>query len=350
MTVHFMMPGSLLRRTGGTIYGRRIIEGLRDQGQAVTTHELAGAFPLADATARAAAAAAAAQVPAGATLVIDGLVLPAFAGDAHRAIDGFHRVGLCHHPLALETGLDAATRERLRAAEAQLLQRMHRVVVSSPHTVPVLADYGVPAARISVVIPGVDPLPDGGARPRRRPGAPAALLSVANLIPRKGHAVLLRALVQLLDLDWRLTLAGAFDHDPATADAVRAQAAAPGLDGRVAIVGPLADAALDAAYRAADVFVLPSWYEGYGMVLAEAMQRGLPIVATRAGAIPETVPEAAGLLVPAGDAAALAAALRRLLTQPALYRRCAEGALAAAAALPDWPGAAARFAQAIAQR
>lgn len=353
MTVHFMMPGSLLRRTGGTIYGRRIIEGLRAQGQAVTAHELAGAFPLADATARAAAADAAARVPAGAAVVIDGLAMPAFAG-ASPALAAAHRIGLCHHPLALETGLAEAARERLRADEAALLGRMHRVVVSSSHTVPVLSDYGVPAARISVVIPGTDPLPDGAARPRPwpepSPTSPIELLCVANLIPRKGHGVLLRALARLGELDWRLTLAGALDHDPATAEAVRAEAARPGLAGRVRIVGPLAEEALAAAYRAAHVFVLPSWYEGYGMAFAEAMQRGLPIVATRAGAIPETVPAAAGLLVPPGDAEALAAALGRLMSEPELYRRCSEGALAAAGALPDWPTAAARFAQAIARR
>ena len=101
------------------------------------------------------------------------------------------------------------------------------------------------------------------------------------------------------------------------------------------------------AYRSADLFVLPSLHEGYGMAFAEAMAHGLPIVATAAGAIPETVPRAAGLLVPPGDVAALARSLRRVITEPALAAGLAAGSRAAGARLPDWRQATQRWEQAL---
>jgi glycosyltransferase involved in cell wall biosynthesis len=102
--------------------------------------------------------------------------------------------------------------------------------------------------------------------------------------------------------------------------------------------------ALHAHYAAADVFVLPSLYEGYGMVVTEAVAHGLPVVTTDGGALAHTLPPGAGLQVPAGDVAALQAALQRVLTDAALREQLAAGARAAAAALPGWPQQAARFA------
>jgi glycosyltransferase involved in cell wall biosynthesis len=108
------------------------------------------------------------------------------------------------------------------------------------------------------------------------------------------------------------------------------------LDRRIILAGERAPQAVGAAYRAADLFVLPSFHEGYGMVYAEAMAHGLPIVATTAGAIPETVPREAGLLVAPGDPTALAQAVRLLIAQPAIATRLAAGSRAAGSRLPDW--------------
>jgi len=98
-----------------------------------------------------------------------------------------------------------------------------------------------------------------------------------------------------------------------------------------------------AALRDADVFVLPSFHEGYGMVFAEALAHGLPIVATTAGAIPDTVPGDTGLLVPPGDVRALSEALRRVVEDTALRTRLAAAARRAGRRLPDWPAAVDRW-------
>jgi len=159
------------------------------------------------------------------------------------------------------------------------------------------------------------------------------------LLPRKGHVLLVEALSGIRDLDWRLTCIGSLTRDAPTARAVRRKISATGLDRRITLTGEWPPQTVAQAYQEADAFVLPSFHEGYGMVYAEAMVHGLPVIATTAGAIPETVPHQAGLLVPPGDPLALARAARRVIAQPALAARLAAGSRAAGALLPGWPQA-----------
>ena len=336
--VHLVVPGPLDQRTGGYVYDRRIVHGLRARGREVVVHELTGAHPRADEAARRAAARCLDDIPPGALPVIDGLALPAFAGVIEEQSSPW--VALIHHPLALETGLPVDDAEALAALEGRLLAGAARVIVTSPATRHDVAALGVAPQRIGVVLPGTDPAPL--ARGSGGPGA--SLLCIASLTPRKGHLVLLEALARLPDLDWRLTLVGSLERDPGCARAVLAARERLGLVRQVEVVGEHDEAALAAFYGRADLFVLASFHEGYGMVLADALARGLPVIASRAGAIPDTVPEAAGLLVPPGDAGALAGALRRVIGDPELRRRLAQGATQARQHLPSWKEAARRFA------
>jgi glycosyltransferase involved in cell wall biosynthesis len=336
MQVHFVVPGPLDQRTGGYLYDKRIVEGLRAQGTVVTVHELAGRFPLVDDSARAAAAGAIDAMADGLP-VIDGLALPAFANLARRLPKSW--VALVHHPLALESGLSADQVETFARIERRLLSAARRVIVTSSHTATDLAGYQVPQARVGVVSPGTDPAP----RARGSGGRGLALLCVASLTPRKGHLVLLEALADLMDLDWHLTCVGSLDRDPQTAQAVGAAIARLGLEPRVTLVGEQDEAGLAPLYDRTDLFVLASYHEGYGMVLAEALARGLPIVATKAGAIPGTVPPSAGMLVEPGDPGALAGALRQVMTEPTLRDLLAAGATSERERLPSWADAVRHF-------
>jgi glycosyltransferase involved in cell wall biosynthesis len=341
--VELLVPGPLEQRTGGYIYDRRIVRGLRALGFEVGVHELSGSFPLIDDAALRSAREALAVLPAGALPLIDGLAFPAVAETLERLPRPF--VALVHHPLALETGLLADAAARLGAAERRVLGEAARVIVTSPGTRDDLAEYGVEAARIGVVLPGTEAAPLA----RGSGGDEVALLCVASLTARKGHLVLLEALAALQDLPWRLICIGSPARDPATGHAIGKAIEAHGLGQRVALVGEQSEADLQPWYDAADLFVLASHHEGYGMVLAEALARGLPIVSTTAGAIPDTVPAAAGVLVPPGDPPALAAALRRVISMPEVRRQLAAGAARARASLPDWPAAAGAFAAELAQ-
>ena len=170
------------------------------------------------------------------------------------------------------------------------------------------------------------------------------MLCVAALVPRKGHALLLDALHRLGDRPWRLVCVGSHERSPQTVTALRRQLTALGLEGQVQLLGEVDEARLERCYTGADLFVLPSYHEGYGMALAEALAYGLPVVSTRAGAIPHTVPADASVLVPPGDSVALADALGRLMDDARLRQRLASAARRAAAALPGWADAASRFA------
>ncbi len=333
------LPGPLDRRTGGTIYDRRVVEGLRAAGWEVVVHEMPGTYPFVDAAARSSAAGVLARgrLP----LVIDGLALPAF--DLAKA--GCPVIALVHHPLAEETGLSPADAATLRRSERACLAKVAGIIVTSPFTARALvADYAVPAGKVAVVPPGVDPMPRG-----LRPGRPGTvrLLSVAAIVPRKGHRMLFEALADMADLSWELTCIGATDRDPALAAGLQRFLAEAGLADRVTLAGEVSDEAVATAYGAADVFVHPAHYEGYGMALGEALRAGLPIVAARGGAIPETVPEAAALLVPPGDVAALRAALRRMVGDPGLRAGLARAAAAAGDRLPTWDDTARAFAAAV---
>jgi glycosyltransferase involved in cell wall biosynthesis len=334
--LHLVVPGPLDQRTGGYIYDRRMAHGLRALGWQVRVHELDGSFPIPDAAARSAAAACldACRLDPG-VLLIDGLALPAF-GDLSDALPA-PWMALVHHPLALETGLDAADATMLAALERRLLAGAARIVVTSPRTARDLAaDYGIEAERAGIALPGTDPAPEAAGST----GPETVLLCVGALTPRKGHAVLIDALARLRDLDWRLVCLGSAVRDRANAERIFASVVARGLQERVRFLGEQDEAGLGFWYARADLCVLASHHEGYGMVLAEALARGLPVVATRAGAIPDTVPADAGLLVPPGDPDALAEALRRVLVEPELRRSLRRGAAAARHRLPGWPEAA----------
>nr|WP_245232380.1 glycosyltransferase family 4 protein [Thiorhodococcus minor] len=312
----------------------------------VEVHALAASFPRPAAADLAEAERMLRQIRAGRTVVIDGLALGAMPAVAEALADRLDLIALIHHPLALETGLAPAEAERLRRSERQALGLVRKVIVTSASTARALAAYGVGSEELAVVEPGNDPAPL--APGSRGPGL--HLLSVASLTPRKGHALLFEALSRLRDLPWRLTCVGSRTRAPDHAQALEAAIARFGLDERIRLTGELEQCALEAEYAAADAFVLASYHEGYGMVLAEALARGLPVVSTTAGAIPETLPETAGLLVPPGDAEALTAGLRRLIQDDALRDALAAGARAARAELSTWDDACEAFAAAVRQQ
>jgi glycosyltransferase involved in cell wall biosynthesis len=320
----FVVPDRLEQLTGGYLYDRHVIEGLRARGHSVRVIELA---PQPEAVQFDA-------IADGSTTVVDGLAFPGLERALAAQADRLRLVALVHHPLAEETGLTRTDAARVARLEAAMLPRFRGVVCPSRTTAGTVAHYGVAPDRIAVIPPGTEK-PIAYRRPRR--GRARALLCVAGLVPRKGHRVLVSALMRVRDLDWNLLCIGSLDRDRATTRAVRRLMKAAGLERRITLAGEWPAESVTRAYRAADIFVLPSFHEGYGMAYAEAMAHGLPIIGTTAGAIPETVPPVAGLLVPPGDPAALARALRQVLTRPGVTARLAGASLDAGARLPGWP-------------
>lgn len=342
MKLAWIVPAPFGAMSGGYAYDRHIVTGLRALGHVVDVLELAGRHPLADGVALDAAAAALATISPDARPIVDGLGLPAFAHHA-TALRERGAVGLIHHPTALETGFADTDRDALRAVERTLFAALPRLVATSALTAEHLArDFGVDPTRVAVVEPGTDPAP----RTTGSGGPPVALLSVGALLPRKGHDVLLRALATLPDLDWRLTVAGA-PRDHAHAASLPLLAAQLGIAPRVTFAGELDDAALAALWASADVFALATWWEGYGMAVAEALARGVPVAMTAGGAVADLVPVEAGVMAQPGDAVGLGKALRRILFDHAMRAEMADAAWRAGQRLPRWADRAAAFAAAI---
>lgn len=339
MRVALLAPGAFDTISGGYNYDRRLVEGLRVLGHAAEMVEVAGSHPLPDDAALAAARGALDALPPDAVPVVDGLGLPAFAPLVDRLAER-RAVALIHHPTALETGFSQADRDTLRATEREMFGRMARIIATSPLTARRLAEeFGADPERIGVVEPGTDPAP----RAAGSGGPGVALLSVGALVPRKGHDVLLRALGGLADLDWSLTVAGSEERDTVHAHGLRALAEELGIAKRVEFAGEVDAARLDALYAGADVFALATHWEGYGMAVAEALARGLPVAVTAGGAVAELVPADAAVVSPPGDSVSLGKGLRRLLFDDDLRREMAGAAWRAGQRLPRWEGRAAAF-------
>ena len=346
--LHFLVPGDLNQRTGGYTYDRRILTALRDAGLPVTVHSLPGSWPFPTDADLSAAAELVAQLPDQSLVVADGLAFGVMASVIHPHASRLRWVALVHHPLYLETGLSEAQRTQLLASETTALQLAQRIVVTSPATASDVAAMGFPAHSIRVVEPGTDRAPVGAPAPSLSPESasharPLRLLCVATLTPRKGHHLLIEALAGLGHLPWELHNVGSGERDPVTAQQLYAQAAP--LGDRVFWHGEVDPEALQSYYAAADVFVLASLHEGFGMVVTEALAHGLPVIASDAGALAETLPPGAGLSVPAGSVPALQAALERVLVDHDLRRQLAKAARATAQSLPTWEQQAARFHQ-----
>ncbi|MBV9394448.1 MAG: glycosyltransferase family 4 protein [Methylobacteriaceae bacterium] len=342
--VAFAVPGDLATATGGYAYDRRMISELKHLGWEIEIVDLGGGFPFAGSEGESKARSCLQNVPAGRPIVIDGLafgVLPQVAAELSR-----ERVliALVHHPLALESGLSARQAEQFRASERAALASARAVIVTSPTTARLLAaEYEVAADRISVACPGVDPVPlargsgDGLLR----------LLSVGAIVPRKGYDVLIAALAALKDLHWHLTIAGDRSRDAEAAARLDSDIRRFGLADRISVLGAVSGEQLDELYLESDLFTLASRYEGYGMVFSEAVAHGLPIVGTDAGAISDTVPPRAGLLVAPDNPDAFANALRRVIESPQQRRRMAAASREAARKLPTWQDSAKIFAAVI---
>jgi glycosyltransferase involved in cell wall biosynthesis len=350
-----LLPGDPDTPTGGYLYDRRMAQGLRALGWQVEVVRLDDSFPLPDAAALAGAARALAALPDGALALVDGLAFGAMPREAAAQAARLRLVALVHHPLAHETGLDAARAAALRTSEIAALATARAVIATSPETAAQLMEgFGVEAARLEVVEPGTDRPESAGAADTPAAAAicadaPLRLLCVATVVPRKGLELLLQALADLgPQVRFRLDCHGSTTRDPVHAARVLALASRLGLGRVVQFHGECPRAQVEAAYAAADLFVSPAWYEGYGMAVAEAVAHGLPVLATTAGAAPRLLGDDAGLLVPPGDVTALSAALRRLFEDPALRARLAGGARRRAASLPTWEGQAARLAQHLA--
>lgn len=328
--LYFAIPGNISRLTGGYAYDRRLIAELAKIGFAVEHLPLADSFPMPDAEALREAEAQLATLPDDSIVLIDGLAFGVMDAIAERHGKRLKLIALCHHPLALENGLTPEREQALHSAERRALSCARAVIVTSDNTARILQQgFAVPTHKITVAVPGTD-------KQSFAPciGHPPVLLTVATLTQRKAHDVLIDALAHIAHLPWQARFVGGADFDVSWVNYLREKVFAHSLTARINFVGNVLD--LTHEYTHADLFVLPSLFEGYGMAFAEALSFGLPIIAARTGAVPDLVPENAGILVQPAKAFALASGLAELLTDSARRKQLRLGAQRVAQSLPTW--------------
>ena len=334
-TVHFIVPEGIddpARPSGGNAYDLRISRGLAAAGWTVHMHEVPGSWPGPDRRSLDALASVVGGIPDGGLVLLDGLVGSPAPEVLHSHVGRLRLVVLVHMPLGHDT-----TKGGARRREGAVLSAAASVVTTSRWARRVLLElYSLDNDRVRVAEPGVDPadLAPGTA-------AAVALLSVAAVIPGKGHDILVEALASLTGFRWHCECVGSLERDPAFVQRLRRRILDGGMDGRVHFSGPQAAVDLAHSYAAADVLVLPSRAESYGMVIAEALARGLPVVAAQVGGTPEALGRGAngtrpGLLVPPGDPSSLRNALRRWLEDADLRARLRTAARERRASLADW--------------
>jgi glycosyltransferase involved in cell wall biosynthesis len=349
--IHVVVPEGIddpARPSGGNLYDRRVCDGLAALGWAVHEHAIADAWPRLGWEGHAALARTVEQIPDGAVVLLDGLI----ASPAPEALvphaGRLRQVVLVHMPLGHRPANGGP--RAVRGREGAVLAAATGVVTTSGWSRRRLEElYELPTGRIHVAEPGVDA---AGLAPGTDAGD--ALLCVAAVTPEKGHDVLLDALSTAKDLPWRCACVGSLDRDRAFADGVRRRARDGGLGDRVRFAGPRTGPELDRAYAAADLLVLASHAETYGMVVTEALARGLPVVAAEVGGVTEAVGHGEdgtrpGLLVAPGDPAALGGALRAWLGDAELRERLRRAARERRATLREWPTTAAVVAGVLAE-
>jgi glycosyltransferase involved in cell wall biosynthesis len=325
--VHFVLPNDIddpLNPSGGNVYDRRVCLGLAASGWSVREHPVRGGWPRPDENARADLARELRALRRDSIVLVDGLVgstvpdvLEAYARRLRLAI-------LMHMPMADEREREAVSLAAVVLTTSEWGRRR------------VLDLYGVSPERVHAAPPGVDPAPLGTGSDEG-----SELLCVAAVTPGKGHDVLVEALASISDLAWRCVCVGPLDRDPAYAQKVRRRARSLGITDRISFVGPRTGRDLDATYAAADLLVLASRGETYGMVVTEALARGIPVVVGSAGGLPEALGQAPdgsrpGLLVRPDDPAGLAGALRRWVGDTELRRELKRSARLRRSTLTGW--------------
>ena len=354
----FVVPGDPQQNTGGYRYVRELVAALNQAGalnQPGTNARIAGLpgqFPQPDTVALTAMNELLASAAEQSWVVLDGLAMSAMPEilEAHRS--RLNLVALIHHPLTDETGLSSQQQAWFFAAEKRALAAVPHVITTSRFTAERLRGFDVAPDRIHVAEPGVEKrasaAPEHSANGRAEGAKTIRLLCVAQLSPRKAQHQLVEALSGLKELPWQCVLAGACDRDPHYAEQVRQQIQQAGLCSRITLTGEVDGDALAALYNNTDVFVLPSLYEGYGMVIDEALGVGLPIISSNGGALLHTADRPGVAMYHAGDVAALRERLGIWITNPDVLAQARLSAESESRLVRIWADTAEAFTAALA--
>jgi glycosyltransferase involved in cell wall biosynthesis len=342
-TLQFVIKGDLQQRTGGYIYDAHIIRGLEKLGWAVSVHSTSSHSTkkvqthtnleiILD------------SIKDGQTVILDGLAMGQHPDELGRHCHRLKLISLLHHPLSEESGLSPSEKTRLLEVEMKALGTCTGVITTSQFTAKQLVDMNVAEKIVRTVIPGTDPVPCAKG-PHNN--TPPRLLCVASVIPRKGLDILVEALHQIQHLDWECICAGDLERSPHYASKILNSVSERHLNHRILFTGECSSSTIAKLYDLSSIFVLASRYEGYGMVLTEAVVRCLPVISTTGGAIPHTLNGTSAVLVPPGNANCLADAIKAALDSHSDNNHRSGKPKGAQSRFPTWDQTIQHFEEAI---
>jgi glycosyltransferase involved in cell wall biosynthesis len=332
----FAYPGDLETLTGGYGYDRRVIAGLAANGWDLRPLSLGPGFPFPSGSTLQAVDETFSALPDDTVVIVDGLAYGVVDQAAGKHGKRLRLIALVHHPLFRENGLSKDVAERLLASEGAALSHARHVIVTSPATAIQIEDlFGTSKDAISIALPGTEVLE------QRRNASEGAirLLSIGTVTQRKGYDLLFESLGHLKEMDWHLDIVGGLEADPGCVVALKNQLDTLALTGRITFHGAVPQEKLSDYYCSADVFVLASRYEGYGMAYTEALAHGLPVIGSGAGAVKDTLSVGGAIYCGVEDVQALTAALSTLMSDAEARQRLADAAWNAAQSLPRWEDA-----------
>lgn len=346
--VYVLLPDGIddpTRPSGGNTYDRHLCGELGAHGWSVRERAVAGFWGRPDAASFAALEEGMREIPDDAVVLLDGLIASTAPEVLVPQASRLRLIVLVHMPLGHRPPDDDARRR-----EREVLDTATATVTTSAWSRRRLIElHDLPAHRVHVAEPGA-----AAGEPASGTEAGGALLCVGAVTFEKGHDILLEALESIAALPWHCTCVGSLDRDLAFVEGLRRRSLDAGLGERVSFAGPRTGADLDRTYASADLLVHASRAETYGLVVTEALARGLPVIAADVGGLAEALGEGAGgtrpgLLVAPEDPVALAGALSAWLGDAALRARLRRAAGERRESLPRWSTTASEVSRVLAE-
>jgi glycosyltransferase involved in cell wall biosynthesis len=316
MHVHLVVPGNIHTLTGGYIYDKRMTDGLRLKGHQIQIHSLSGEDPFSSEERSGQCWERLRAVPKGETIIFDSLVFGAIPGFLKEINQNHIIIALIHLPLSYSKNYLNTRLEKLSVSEEEAFSYADRILVTSRFTMDLLVGVGIDPYKIQVVLPGVEVF----TRKAGWPKLPRNFITVSNYTKNKGYALLIEAMKEIRQLDWTLDCYGDKSFDPKHVGSLSRLIEKYRLTDRIFLHGPVSGKTLAETYVNSDLLIHPSEFETYGMVLTEALAHGIPVVASKGGAITQTVPESMGVFFEVNDSKSLQQILEKLLMDTGNYQ------------------------------
>lgn len=271
--IYLLFTGEYYSISGGYIYNRKLVENLKTFGVEVKLVQLSEKQVSDSPGTTENLELILSKIPTGSILLIDSLAF----GSNHTLWKKYYHsqilVPLIHLPLFLN--IDFSSDFMIKEKELEALSFARHIIVTSSFTKLALEKEGVSVSKISVIIPGVEVL----TKKKHYPFFPRQFLCVSNINRYKNQLLLLTVLTRLKHFDWILHLVGSTRTDPDYFYTILSFISANELDKKVVIHGELSGDRLFEKYSQSDLFLFPSTFETYGMVIAEALNSGVPVFA-----------------------------------------------------------------------